>query len=304
MIIEWENYPCSLACATGSFYFLTPFMPELAEVEHSRRQWDCGRGQHVCTVFISRPNLRIFRDTDLQTLCQLIPGQYLMSSEARGKQMLFQFSGDFWLGIHLGMNGELRCEASPHYERRKHDHLVLQQDAQALIFEDKRLFGRVRLHHGAKPPAWWTSLAPGVLSRQFTLAATAKFLQRRRRTPLKAVLLMQEHFPGIGNWMADEILWRASLHPTTPAGSLDDAQTRALWDKVRWVSRTAIRIHQRRLDLSADLAFHPSMGGGRQMPALPHRPGPCHHRRTHYLLVSSLPAGINTAQGSYALKSR
>lgn len=165
-----------------------------------------------------------------------------MSSEARGKQMLFQFSGDFWLGIHLGMNGELRCEASPHYERRKHDHLVLQQDAQALIFEDKRLFGRVRLHHGAKPPAWWTSLAPGVLSRQFTLAATAKFLQRRRRTPLKAVLLMQEHFPGIGNWMADEILWRASLHPTTPAGSLDDAQTRALWDKVRWVSRTAIRI--------------------------------------------------------------
>ena len=42
--------------------------------------------------------------------------------------------------------------------------------------------------------------------------------------------------------MADEILWRASLHPATPAGSLDDAQVRALWEKVRWVSRTAIRI--------------------------------------------------------------
>ena len=217
-------------------------MPELAEVEHSRRQWNPGLGEPIREVFITRPSLRIFRDTDTQTLLQLLPGQSLIKSEARGKQMLFQFSGDLWLGIHLGMNGELRRELSPGYECRKHDHLVLRQDHQSLVFEDKRLFGRVRLHQGNTPPAWWTSLAPGVLTRQFTLAATAKFLQRRRRTPLKAVLLMQEHFPGIGNWMADEILWRAQLHPATPAGSLDATQTRTLWDQVRRVSRTAIRI--------------------------------------------------------------
>ena len=47
----------------------------------------------------------------------------------------------------------------------------------------------------------------------------ADFLQRRARAPIKAVLLMQERFPGIGNWMADEILWRAAIHParTLPA---------------------------------------------------------------------------------------
>ena len=42
--------------------------------------------------------------------------------------------------------------------------------------------------------------------------------------------------------MAAEILWRARIHPSTPAGSLGVTGTRALWQQVRWVSRTAIRI--------------------------------------------------------------
>ena len=42
--------------------------------------------------------------------------------------------------------------------------------------------------------------------------------------------------------MADEILWRAGLHPSAAAGTLDDEQARHLWEQVRWVSRTAIRI--------------------------------------------------------------
>lgn len=156
--------------------------------------------------------------------------------------MLFQFSGDLWLGIHLGMTGELRHEAAPGYERRKHDHLVLCQDHRALVVEDKRLFGRMRFHRGAGPPMWWNSLAPSVLSRQFTLAATANFLQRRRRAPLKGVLLMQERFPGIGNWMADEILWRAGIHPAQPAGSLGPKELKALYRDIRGVCRDAMRI--------------------------------------------------------------
>ena len=217
-------------------------MPELAEVEHSRRQWDPGLGQLVSQVRLARPEIRVFRDTDTAALCARLPGKKLLGSEARGKQMLFQFSEDLWLGVHLGMSGELRRELLPDFTPRKHDHLVLDQAGQALVFEDKRHFGRVRLHQGAEPPTWWTSLAPSVLSDEFTLPGLTRFLERRRRTPLKAVLLMQEHFPGVGNWMADEILWRAYLHPSTPAGALDATQARKLWQTVRWVSRTAVRI--------------------------------------------------------------
>ena len=217
-------------------------MPELAEVEHSRRQWNPGLGHRVQEVLIARPEIRVFRDTDTDGIRHLLPGQRLLDSHARGKQMLFHFSDDLWLGIHLGMSGELRREEGPEQLPRKHDHLVLRQSGRALIFEDKRHFGRVRLHCGAEPPSWWNSLAPSVLSKEFTYERTSIFLQRRRRTPIKAVLLMQEQFPGIGNWMADEILWRAQARPSMPAGLLDEAQTRRVWEQVRWVSRTAVRI--------------------------------------------------------------
>jgi formamidopyrimidine-DNA glycosylase len=217
-------------------------MPELAEVEHSRRQWDPGIGHRVVDVTIQRPNLRIFRESDPGVICQRLPGETLLGSEASGKQMLFRFSGDLWLGIHLGMNGELRREEKPDYVLRKHDCFVLRQDARALAFEDKRFFGRVRFHQGKEPPVWWSQLAPGVLSKAFTLKAMQAFLQRRRRTPIKAVLLMQEQFPGIGNWMADEVLWRAGIHPSTKAGDFDEKTGDRLWRTLRHVSRTAIRI--------------------------------------------------------------
>ena len=217
-------------------------MPELAEVEHSRRQWDSGIGQPVLAVLIARPEIRVFRETDTDALRQSLVGQRLLDSEAKGKQMLFHFSGDQWLGVHLGMSGELRREDGPEDTPRKHDHLILRLARTALVFEDKRHFGRVRLHQGTEPPAWWTKLPSAVLSEEFTYEKTAKFLARRQRTPTKGVLLMQEHFLGVGNWMADEILWRAGIHPATPAGALGEEASQRLWEQTRWVSGTAIRI--------------------------------------------------------------
>lgn len=217
-------------------------MPELAEVEHSRRQWDPGLGQSIREVLIARPEIRVFRDTDTNTLKKKLIGKRLLDSEAKGKQMLFHFSDNFWLGIHLGMSGELRQENGAKTAPRKHDHLILHQTGRALIFEDKRHFGRVRLHQGIEPPEWWTKLPTSVLSNEFTYEITAKFLARRQRTPIKAVLLMQEHFLGIGNWMADEILWRAGVAPSTLAGKVDDLASRRLWEQTVWVSKTAMQI--------------------------------------------------------------
>ena len=51
---------------------------------------------------------------------------------------------------------------------------------------------------------------------------------------------MQERFPGVGNWMADEILWRAAIHPKRRAGSLRPAEVRALWRECRRVCRLAL----------------------------------------------------------------
>ena len=163
--------------------------------------------------------------------------------------MLFEFSGGNWIGIHLGMTGKLRTEA-PGFPPEKHDHLVLSQKKRALVFRDARLFGRVRFHHGKSAPDWWRAGGPDIASETFDRAFFDAFLRRHARAPVKAVLLLQSGFAGIGNWMADEILWRAKISPLTPA--VRSPRRDALAYSTRSVHRERISAH-----LGPDSAIRP-----------------------------------------------
>ena len=199
-------------------------MPELAEVEFARKHWDPGLGQPVLAVQLHAEK-RIFRGSDPEVIARILVRQYFLCSVARGKQLLFVFSAKnheiigaperslSWLGIHLGMSGSLRCER-PDFVPGKHDHLVLRQKRQALVFRDPRQFGRVRFHGGKAAPEWWNTVVPEIVTPEFNLRFIERFLDRHSRAPIKAVLLKQDGFPGIGNWMADEILWRAMILPS------------------------------------------------------------------------------------------
>jgi formamidopyrimidine-DNA glycosylase len=226
-------------------------MPELAEVEYFRTRWNPGLGRKIAAVEL-HPGKRIFRGIDTKRLVRVLTGSTLERSEARGKQMLFvakpgRGRKKAWLGLHLGMTGKLRLEKAG-FAPGKHDHLVLRQAQHALVFQDARLFGRVLFAEGAGMPEWWSRIAPDLLSKEFSTQALGEFLRRRARAPLKAVLLMQERFPGIGNWMADEILWRAGIHPKQPAGSLDAARIRALHRAIQGVCRDAMKIIGKKWD--------------------------------------------------------
>ena len=240
-------------------------MPELAEVEFFRKQWDAGLGQRIRAVDL-QAQTRVFREGDAHALARHLVGRRLLGSEARGKQMLFRFSRGFWLGIHLGLTGKLWV-APPDFQPGKHDLLVLYQARRALVFRDLRRFGRVRWHSGSRPPAWWTRLPPPPTSDSFTLQTLGAFLQRHARLALKAALLLQEGFPGIGNWMADEILWRARLHPARRAGDLDEPARRALWKQTRFVCRAALRhVGEDYSALPRNWLFHQRWGGDGRCP--------------------------------------
>lgn len=214
-------------------------MPELAEVEFYRKQWDAGVGAKVRAVEL-HADKRIFRGTDTHATKRRLRGAKLISSEARGKQMAFKFAGGNWLAIHLGMTGKLRSEP-PAFVAQKHDHLVLRQKEQTLVFSDPRQFGRVLFFHGAGEPPWWSSIAPAITSAAFTREVMQAALHRHARLPIKAALLLQRHFPGVGNWMADEILWRARVHPRTPSGAIAGRSLHELWKQTVFVCRAALQ---------------------------------------------------------------
>ncbi len=214
-------------------------MPELAEVEFYRKRWHlAAHGERVVSV-LGHDTKKLLRELDFAAFKRALIGQRFTDSEAAAKQMLFRFGDEVWLGIHLGMSGELSV-AAPDYMPGKHDHLVIVTDKHALVFNDPRMFGSIDFHKGKEAPTWWSKIAPALLSKAFTVDAVAAFLKRRGRAPIKAVLLMQERFPGVGNWMADEILWRAAIHPRRLAGSLTPAEVRTLWRECRTVCRQAL----------------------------------------------------------------
>src|SRR5258706_13141401 len=105
-------------------------MPELAEVEFYRRRWDAGIGKPAARVHINAKK-RVVRGIDAMAMEKMLTGAKLLKSEGHGKRMLFRFSGDVWLGVHLGMTGKLSVEAA-NFVPAKHDHLAFFQRERAL----------------------------------------------------------------------------------------------------------------------------------------------------------------------------
>jgi len=219
-------------------------MPELAEVEYYRKQWDAGRGQSVVRIHL-HPNTRVFRSTNTKHLVRTLPGLTYRQSRARGKQMLFQFGPTAWLGIHLGMSGKLRTvpvRKDP-FRPAKHDHLAICLPKHVLVFTDPRQFGRVQFQitPSGRRPDWWVRIPCAPTDPGFSESLVRQFLARHRKLPIKAALLLQTGFPGIGNWMADEILWQSRIPPTRRVADLSPAEMRTLWKLTRAISRTALR---------------------------------------------------------------
>jgi formamidopyrimidine-DNA glycosylase len=214
-------------------------MPELAEVEFFRKRWDVGIGKPIVRVHLNAKK-RVARGVDAAALEKALIDAKFLRSEGHGKRMLFRFSNDAWLGLHLGMTGRLSIEAAD-FTPDKHDHLVLFQRERALVFNDPRQFGRIQFHQGKNAPAWWANLPPQPQEAAFTRAFMEKFFARRRKVPVKAALLMQEAFAGIGNWMADEILWRARINPKRRVETLSTGEIAEVWKQTRWVARESLK---------------------------------------------------------------
>jgi formamidopyrimidine-DNA glycosylase len=213
-------------------------MPELAEVFFFAKQWDVARNKPILRLEL-HPKTRVFRGCDVHSLEDRLIGAKLRRAHTHGKQMLFEFSGGNWLGIHLGMTGELTVKPQP-FDAGKHDHLVLHLRDRALVFNDPRQFGRVQFHTGKSLPSTWSTLPPQPMDAAFNVKRVTGVLQRHARQPLKALLLDQRYFPGIGNWMADEALWQARLHPNIAAGSLAPKPITTLHRCLRQISKVAL----------------------------------------------------------------
>jgi formamidopyrimidine-DNA glycosylase len=135
------------------------------------------------------------------------------------------------LGLHLGMAGHIVVDDPPalnHWDR----FAIEFEDGGRLALRDKRRLGRAVLNPDL------SALGPDAaeISRD-------EFRSRvgRGATPLKARLMDQSVIAGVGNLLADEVLWQARESPMRPAGDLSDAELDGLRRTLRAATRRATK---------------------------------------------------------------
>ncbi len=67
-------------------------------------------------------------------------------------------------------------------------------------------------------------------------------LMRRKKVPIKALLLNQANMSGVGNWVADEVLYQARIHPEQYCNTFSDKQIKQLHDSLIGVCTTAVEL--------------------------------------------------------------
>jgi formamidopyrimidine-DNA glycosylase len=213
-------------------------LPEVETVVRSLRPRLTGA--RVVSVWTSGLPLRLARPLDAALLGRVCRGARIEEVSRRGKYILLAIRAGRRAGavlVHLGMSGKLRMCAVGE-PREKHTHVVWSLDRRReLRFVDPRRFGLVRAALAGDAFPELAELGPDPLAEldEPTLATALA----GSRAPVKAFLLDQRRIAGLGNIYVSEALFRARVHPATPAHRVR-RKTAALFAGIRTALELAI----------------------------------------------------------------
>lgn len=223
-------------------------MPELPDVDGFRRVLEQASGERIEGVEVL--DAGVLREVSADRLRRALVGNVFGSPWRHGKWLIAPVRApkmrhrhqDPSVIFHFGMTGALvwvdDAREGATEPRHPHDRIVLSTGRGELRYRDMRKLHGVRF---ADRDCQVTDL----LSECGPDAAkiTEKQLgQRLRRTSrqLKPALIDQRVLAGLGNLLADEILWRARLHPQRATSELSDADVRRLHRRMQTVLRRSM----------------------------------------------------------------
>lgn len=211
-------------------------MPELPEVEVVRR----GLEKHVIGTRIDTLTVHHPRaDRKVPGLVAFAEGATITAVRRRGKFLWLELGDGPCIVVHLGMSGQMLIKDN---DEQPHRHLRISAQLSSgaqLWFVDQRTFGYWApsfLEEGV--PALAAHIAPDLIALDETERDQVAHRLAGRPTEIKRLLLNQEIVSGIGNIYADEMLWRARIHPRTT--NLGHKETSALLCAGQEVMRTAL----------------------------------------------------------------
>ncbi|MGE3261338.1 MAG: Fpg/Nei family DNA glycosylase [Bacteriovoracia bacterium] len=249
-------------------------MPELPEVETARLRLEKAlKGKVIREADADASDRFLFLGTDAQEFRRLLEGAKVKATGRKGKYFWLELDRKPWPVFHLGMTGDVEIRhlgKGVHrpgwgglklWSERGRDqappagvpfftrvHLRANNGTEVAI-TDPRKFGRVFFAENPLLHPRLKKLGFDPL-QDFPAAKKLALLLRKRKAPIKAVLLDQKLFAGVGNYLADEFLFQAKISPHRIAAKLSAAEVARLRAKIISVIKKAVAVE-------ADYEFFP-----------------------------------------------
>ncbi len=250
-------------------------MPELPEVETVRRTIENALvGKKIVEAEIV-PDDIVLKGHSHELVKSAILGRTVTAAGRKGKYFWFELDEKPWLFAHLGMAGWLRELGEPTIRLREHGSAPMEDETgrprflkMMLTAEDGR---RIAMTDGRRLSRIWLCESPdkdGAISKLgpdcfLELPSAAEIHQKlaKKQAPIKAILLDQAIFAGIGNWIADEVLYMAAIRPSRLGSSLSPIETKALHATIQKVVGFAVQVGADKEQFPDTWLFHSRWGG-------------------------------------------
>lgn len=262
-------------------------MPELPEVESSRRLLESALvGQTIHTVKIA-PDAIVNSGLPSEAFITLLQGASVTAAGRKGKFFWLELGDRGCLMAHLGMSGAI-IELTPERQKAvhyKHQMATLEnfvadpptdvahrapyvklrldtESGRTVVMTDARRLGRLWIASSPDTDPRVSKLGPDAYASLPRASDLQQWLSKRK-APLKAVLLDQGFLAGIGNYLADEILYQAKLAPGRLANTLKPAQVKVLHEKITEVIHFVVEVDADYDHFPESWLFHYRWGGAR-----------------------------------------
>lgn len=216
-------------------------MPELPEVETARLGLEqLILGKTIADIEVRWPAIIHTRDSLEQWIMRLI-GQQIIAIRRRAKYLILECTHGLLI-VHLRMEGKFEFDAYQQMEPRKHVHVILNfTDQSRLFYDDVRKFGRFEWIGLDEEQDYFVKkkLGPEPTVESFKVETFVQGLAKTSRA-IKPVLLDQKLVVGLGNIYVDEALFKARIHPTTPANKLALVEIERLHQAIIHVLQQAV----------------------------------------------------------------
>ena len=207
--------------------FIHVIMPELPEVEAAARFLDAQiTGRTLRAVHW----LHAAMQRDSAARVRTLIGRRVAHVVRVAKWQEVQFDDGAAMVVHFRMTGDWAVSARPAAPTYARAHFVF-SGGRHLWLVDPRVLARVEMREAGVSSS--ARVGPDALDPALD-ARTLRTRFETRRAPIKQVLLDQSVIAGIGNIYAAEALWKARIHPGTPAQQLTLARVDRILDGVRW----------------------------------------------------------------------